>query len=64
MKRVLALDAGSSGAAPLPVAPDPGAQAAQDDDNEPAGYFVGECGHRVPLIGPVWYVGPCGDCDT
>ncbi len=32
-------------AAPPPAAPDPGAQ---DDASEPRGYFVGECGHRVP----------------
>lgn len=42
--------------------PDPSAQAAQDDDSEPQGYFVGECGHRVPG-GPAYYVGgPCRDC--
>ncbi len=56
-------DAGSGSAAPLAVAPDPSGQAAQDDDNEPRGYWVGECGHRV-YGGPVWRVGPCGDCDT
>ncbi len=38
------------------------AQAAQDDASEPRGYFVGECGHRVPG-GPAFYVGPCGECD-
>lgn len=49
-------------AAPPPMAPDLSAQAAQDDDSEPQGYFVGECGHRVPG-GPAYYVGgPYGEC--
>jgi hypothetical protein len=43
--------------------PDPSAQAAQDDDSEPSGYFISECGHRVPG-GPAWYVGSCKNCDA
>ncbi|MGH3565358.1 MAG: hypothetical protein ACRDRH_04885 [Pseudonocardia sp.] len=45
-----------------PLAADPSAQAAQDDDSQPAGYFIGECGHRMPPVGTAWYVGPCDDC--
>jgi hypothetical protein len=42
---------------------DPSARAAQDGDSQPHGYFVGGCGHRVPLVGATWHVGPCDDCD-
>ncbi len=44
--------------------PRSGAQAGQDDDSELHGYYVGECGHRVPLVGAAgWHIGPCDDCD-
>lgn len=48
----------------LTLAPDPSAQAAQGDDSEPTGYYVAECGHRVPG-GPIFRfrAGPCEDCD-
>lgn len=38
------------------------APAVPDDDSEPRGYYIGECGHRAPLIGPICYVGPCEEC--
>ncbi len=41
-----------------------GPDRARDDDNQPRGYWVGECGHRVPLVGPICYVGPCDDCES
>ncbi|MGH3886575.1 MAG: hypothetical protein ACRDSZ_08380 [Pseudonocardiaceae bacterium] len=64
MKRPIPPDTGSGSAAPLPVADrSPAPQAAQDDSSQPQGYYVGECGHRVPLIGPVGHIGPGGDCD-
>ncbi len=50
-------DGGSRSAAGVPA---PGVQ---DDEGEVAGYFIGECGHPAPLVGPVWRVGPCGECD-
>ncbi len=34
---------------------------AADSGEGPVGYYVGECGHRVPG-GPVWRVGPCHEC--
>lgn len=46
----------------ITLAANPSAQAAQDDDSQPAGYFIGECGHQVPPVGTAWYVGPCNDC--
>ncbi|MGH3896796.1 MAG: hypothetical protein ACRDTA_00800 [Pseudonocardiaceae bacterium] len=56
-------DAGSGSAGLSPAAPDPRAQAAQYGDSQPRGYFIGEWGHRVPLVGAGCYVGPCDECD-
>ncbi|MGH3898774.1 MAG: hypothetical protein ACRDTA_11085 [Pseudonocardiaceae bacterium] len=35
----------------ITLAPDRRAKAARNDDSEPRGYFIGECGHRTPLVG-------------
>ncbi|MGH3721040.1 MAG: hypothetical protein ACRDRI_19775 [Pseudonocardiaceae bacterium] len=43
--------------------PGPGAQ----HDEGGGGYYLGECGHRVPAEsgadGPLFHVGPCRRCD-
>ncbi len=56
-----AMAARSTGDEVVTVGPDLRAQTVRDDDSEPRGYFIGECGHRRPIC-PTGHVGACEEC--